>query len=148
MGVSVVIPTKNGERYIKDLLESLRAQTVKPEIIVIDSSSRDKTPEIAKRYADVFVSIREEEFNHGLTRNLGVEISKGDIVVFFSQDALPENDKTLEVLIKPIEEGKVVLSYARTYPLREQSPQRYSLDYFPIHPSRKLGARKIYRNTA
>jgi Glycosyltransferases involved in cell wall biogenesis len=90
MGVSVVIPTKNGKRYIKDLLKSLRAQTVKPEIIVIDSSSRDETAEIAKRYADVFVSIREEEFNHGLTRNLGVEISRGDIVVFFSQTPYPK----------------------------------------------------------
>jgi rhamnosyltransferase len=138
MGVSVVIPTKNGERYIKDLLESLRAQTAKPEIVVIDSSSRDKTPEIAKRYADVFVSIREEEFNHGLTRNLGVEISKGDIVVFFSQDALPENDKTLEVLIKPIEEGKVVLSYARHIPPPGTKPPEVFFRLFSYPPKSEI----------
>lgn len=116
MKVSVIIPTHNAEKYIKNLLLSLRKQSVKPEIIVIDSSSTDKTPEIAKTLADVFVSIEEKDFNHGLTRNLGVDLSKGDIVIFFSQDAIPENEKTIEVLIEPIVEGRVVLAYARHIP--------------------------------
>ncbi len=138
MRVSVIIPTKNGERYIRDLLESLRSQTVKAEIIVIDSSSRDRTPYIAKDYADVFVSIREEEFNHGTTRNLGVEISKGDIVVFFSQDALPENERTLENLIKPILEGKVVLSYARHIPPPGTKPPELFFRLFSYPPMSEI----------
>ncbi len=138
MRVSVIIPTKNGERYIKDLLESLRAQTVKSEIVVIDSSSRDRTPYIAKDYADVFISIREEEFNHGTTRNLGVEISKGEIVVFFSQDALPENERTLENLINPILEGKVVLSYARHIPPPGTKPPELFFRLFSYPPRSEI----------
>ncbi|MEO0139167.1 MAG: glycosyltransferase [candidate division WOR-3 bacterium] len=134
MRISVIIPTRNAEEYIEKLLLSLRGQTVKPEIIVIDSSSADKTPEIAKNLADVFVSIDERDFNHGLTRNLGVGLSKGDIVVFFSQDALPENEKTLEVLIKPIVEGKVVLSYARHIPPEGTRPTEVFFRSFSYPP--------------
>jgi Glycosyltransferases, probably involved in cell wall biogenesis len=142
--VSVVIPTKNGEKYIKNLLESLKAQTVKAEIVVIDSSSRDRTPEIAKTYADVFVSIKEEEFNHGTTRNVGIEISKGDILVFFSQDAIPENERTLETLIKPIEEGKVVLSYARHIPPPGTKPPEVFFRLFSYPPKSEIkGAEDI-----
>ncbi len=138
MRISVIIPTRNAEEYIEKLLLSLREQTVKPEIIVIDSSSTDKTPKIAKTLADVFVSIDERDFNHGLTRNLGVNLSKGDIVVFFSQDALPENEKTLEVLVKPIVEGEVVLSYARHIPPNGTRPTEVFFRLFSYPPQSEV----------
>ncbi len=116
MRVSVVIPTLNGERYLPRLFSSLRSQTVDTEIVVIDSSSSDSTPEIARRWADRFLQIPREEFNHGLTRNLGLKVASSEIVVFMSQDALPEREDTLETLIRPIVEGRVVLSYARHIP--------------------------------
>lgn len=116
MNVSVVIPTFNAGKYIKRLLERLRSQTIKAEIIVIDSSSTDETLKVSCKLADKVLVIPKEDFNHGLTRNIGLKMSKGDIVVFFSQDALPEDDKTIEKLIKPIVQGKVVLSYARHIP--------------------------------
>lgn len=116
MRVSVVIPTLNGERTLPALLRSLRSQTVETEIIVIDSSSSDSTPEVAERWADHLLRIRREEFNHGLTRNLGLRLASEDIVVFMSQDALPEREDTLETLIRPIVEGEVVLAYARHVP--------------------------------
>jgi len=132
--VSVVIPTLNAEGYLPALISSLRKQTVETEVVIVDSSSEDSTPNIAKREADTFVSVRREEFNHGLTRNLGLKLASEDIVVFMSQDALPESDRTLEVLIKPIVEGRVVLSYARHVPPPGTRPPEVFFRLFSYPP--------------
>ncbi len=48
--VSVVIPTRNSERTLKECLRSVNAQSYpNVEIIVVDSASNDKTAEIASR---------------------------------------------------------------------------------------------------
>ncbi len=138
MKVSVVIPTLNAEGHLPRLLSSLRGQTVETEVVVVDSSSEDSTPLIARRGADVFVSVRREEFNHGLTRNLGLRLASEDIVVFMSQDALPENDRTLETLIRPIVEGEVVLSYARHVPPPGTRPPEVFFRLFSYPPKSEI----------
>ena len=62
MKVSVIIPTLNAEKFIGNLLKNLiKVQTLKPdEIIVIDSSSQDKTVEIAKSYGCKTVIIEKK----------------------------------------------------------------------------------------
>ena len=62
MKVSVIIPTLNAEKFIGNLLKNLiKVQTLKPnEIIVIDSSSQDKTVKIAKSYGCKTVIIEKE----------------------------------------------------------------------------------------
>ena len=64
MKVSVIIPTLNAEKFIEGLLKNLiEVQTLKPdEIIIIDSSSQDKTVEIVKSYGCKTVII-EKEYN-------------------------------------------------------------------------------------
>ncbi len=125
-----MIPTYNAGNTLEKLLLSLRSQTLKTEIIVIDSSSTDNTGEIAQRFADFFIIIPKETFNHGLTRNIGVKVSTNEIVVFFSQDALPEDNKTLEKLVEPIIKGEVVLSYARHVPPEGTRPTEI---FFRMH---------------
>lgn len=49
--ISIIVPTKNEERYLPGLLKSIKKQTVQPyEIIVADAGSTDRTVEIAKKY--------------------------------------------------------------------------------------------------
>jgi len=62
MKVSVIIPTLNVEKSIEGLLKNLiEVQILKPdEIIVIDSSSQDKTAEIAKSYRCKTIIIEKE----------------------------------------------------------------------------------------
>jgi len=62
MKVSVIIPTLNAEKFIGNLLKNLiEVQTLKPdEIIVIDSSSQDRTVEIAKSYGCKTIIIEKE----------------------------------------------------------------------------------------
>ncbi len=51
--VSIVIPTLNAERYLPGLLESFDAQVPSPpdEIVLVDSASDDRTPELAAAYS-------------------------------------------------------------------------------------------------
>ncbi|MFI3211607.1 MAG: glycosyltransferase family 2 protein, partial [Peptostreptococcaceae bacterium] len=112
MKISIVIPTKNAENYIKNLIESLNNQTIKPyEIIVMDSNSIDNTKSICMQFknAKVFQVI---DFNHGKTRNDGAKIATGDIIVFMTQDAIPKDNYLIENLVKPLN-NDIVGSYAR-----------------------------------
>jgi GT2 family glycosyltransferase/glycosyltransferase involved in cell wall biosynthesis len=85
---SVVIPVKNGARWLPETLEALRRDKPR-EILVIDSGSSDRSAPVARECGARVLQIRPEEFGHGRTRNLGVAVTDGSLVCFLSQDALP-----------------------------------------------------------
>jgi glycosyltransferase involved in cell wall biosynthesis len=117
--VSVVIPTRNGGATLGPLLDAIGRQRMDlpVEIVAVDSSSTDGSDTLLRRRADVFVSIPETSFNHGLTRNLAVERSGGDVVVLTVQDALPNSAECLSNLIAPLRaDGGVAASFARQIP--------------------------------
>ncbi len=67
--ISIIIPTYNASQCIEALLAKLNAQPLQePEIIIIDSSSEDRTIEMVKRFNVRLVSIPKAEFDHGGTR--------------------------------------------------------------------------------
>lgn len=123
MSISVVIPTLNAESSLDALLSALESQGKKPdEILVIDSSSTDQTVQIAKRHPAVrTMVIPQAQFNHGGTRDLGVQNTQGDLIVFMTQDAVPASDRLLEKLTEPLAEEKTVAAYARQLPKAEAS---------------------------
>lgn len=86
--VSVVIPVKDGERYLQELLEAL-AREGADDVLVIDSGSRDRSREIARAAGVEVLEIAPEEFGHGRTRNLGAEHTSGELICFLTQDATP-----------------------------------------------------------
>lgn len=118
MDVSIIIPTRNAQKYIKSLIDKLLSQTIKPkEIIVIDTNSKDKTKNISKLYKEVkFVQINEGEFDHGGTRNKAVSYTTGEILIFMTQDAIPNDDRFIEELIKPLGRDNIVCTYAKQLP--------------------------------
>jgi len=112
--ISVIIPTFNGAGYLRKLVGSLRCQTVKHlEVIVVDSESEDGTAEMAASLGCIVQSIARCQFDHGGTRNLGVDVSSGDTLVFLTQDALPVSKEFLARLIAPIDGRITAASYAR-----------------------------------
>lgn len=115
MNVSVIIPTRNAEKYIEKLIEKLCKQSVKiSEIIVIDTESNDNTKYICNKYDFVrFIQIKNGEFDHGGTRNRAAKKARGDMLVFMTQDACPQNDNFIEELIKPLGKNDIVASYGR-----------------------------------
>ncbi len=110
MKVSVIIPVKNGAVTLERCLRSLRNQNIgkELEIIIPDSMSTDGSREIAKEYGAILIDIPERTFDHGLTRNAGLQSTSGDLVFFTVQDAwLSEND-VLEKMAKHFEDEKVM----------------------------------------
>jgi O-antigen biosynthesis protein len=86
--VSAVIPVKDGERYLEEVLAALAREGV-DEILVIDSGSRDRSVAIARSAGVELLEIAPETFGHGRTRNLGAERTSGELICFLTQDATP-----------------------------------------------------------
>ena len=91
MSVSVVIPTLNGGTLFHHLSEhfSVLRQRMEVEVLVIDSGSTDGTLACAEAAGLRVHRISKKDFGHGRTRNLGVEMTSGDVVAFLTQDVLP-----------------------------------------------------------
>lgn len=84
--VSVIIPVFNGEKYIKQTLESVINQTYKNlEIIVVDDGSIDATADIVKSFSNIKY-IYQENTGPARARNVGVENSSGEYLAFLDQD--------------------------------------------------------------
>lgn len=114
MKLTIVIPTYNAEGYMHKLLKAIDEQSISEyELIIIDSSSKDKTVEISKQYTDNIVVIPQNEFDHGGTRAKAANIAKGDILVYLTQDALPYNDTCIEKLVELFKDKSVGAAYGR-----------------------------------
>lgn len=113
---SIIVLTKNGERYLRSLLDALFSQLLDGsfEVIVIDSGSRDGTLDIVASYPDAqLYEIPPKEFGHGKTRNLGAELAQGEFLVYIPQDATPVGRDWLENLLYPFGNPAVAGVYAR-----------------------------------
>ncbi|WP_272474711.1 glycosyltransferase [Baekduia alba] len=91
--VSVVIPVKDGARYLRELLVAVFAQAADApgglDVLVIDSGSRDDSVAIARAAGAEVLEIDPATFGHGRTRNAGAEATRGDVIAFLTQDATP-----------------------------------------------------------
>jgi glycosyltransferase involved in cell wall biosynthesis/SAM-dependent methyltransferase len=87
--VSIVIPVRDGARWLEEVLAAVLAQEPGLEVLVIDSGSTDGSPEIARAAGVDVLEIDPAEFGHGRTRNLGAERTSGELIAFLTQDATP-----------------------------------------------------------
>ena len=94
MRASVLIPVKNGGSLLAEVLDAVLAQqTPWPfEVLVIDSGSSDGSVEIARSRGVDVTTIPPQEFSHGGTRNLLARRSRGEFLVFLTQDAKPASN--------------------------------------------------------
>lgn len=84
--LSVIIPAKNEERNLPEMLESFKKQKYKKkfEIIVVDGKSTDRTREIAKDYGCRVVV--QKRLGISNARNLGWKKAKGSVLIFLEAD--------------------------------------------------------------
>ncbi|MFT4062947.1 MAG: glycosyltransferase [Edaphocola sp.] len=105
--VSVIIPTKNSAHWLPDFLAAYKGQTIASQIefVFIDSGSTDRTLDILRAEVGCainLINIPPNKFNHGLTRNLGVQKANGQYVLLTVQDAMPTDRHLLEKLLTVI----------------------------------------------
>lgn len=85
--VSIIIPACNEQDYLKKTIDSLRNQDYSNiEIIVVANGSKDKTPEVAKKYADK-AFFYPKPLGANLARIKGVEKANGEIFIFLDADS-------------------------------------------------------------
>ena len=107
--ISVIIPVYNVERYLRQCLDSVCAQTAQNiEIICVDDGSTDSSPDILKEYAakdSRFVIVRQENAGAGAARNNGLSRAAGRYLSFLDSDDFFEPDM-LELSLNKIEEDE------------------------------------------
>ncbi len=117
--VSIVMPTLNGLKTLPAVLDRLAEQRAAFtfETIAIDSGSSDGSVELLRGRVDCLIQIDRGAFNHGLTRNLGAERARGELVVFLVQDAIPVSSGWLASLAHPLlEDATLAGAWARQIP--------------------------------
>ena len=93
MGVAVVIPCFNYGRYLTEAVESVIAQTLRPdEVVIVDDGSTDESRDVAQRliaaHAEIPIRLisRPHSGSAGATRNAGVEATVGEYVLCLDAD--------------------------------------------------------------
>lgn len=119
--VSVIIPTFNSEKTIKETIESVLNQTLTNlEVIVINDGSQDSTLEIVKSINDSRIKVFSY-LNAGanVSRNRGLTQATGEFVSFLDADDLWTPDK-LETQLKALQENpKAAVAYSWTNSIDE-----------------------------
>ena len=114
--VSIIIRTKNEERWISACLNAVFNQSFKDfEVVLVDNNSADRTVEKAKAFDVKIVTI--EEYRPGRAINLGIQNSRGDIIVCLSGHCIPVNNDWLSNLIHDLKDPKIAGVYGRQEPM-------------------------------
>lgn len=112
--LSIVIPTKNEEKHLPKLLESIKEQTFSEyEIIVADAHSTDRTADIAASYGARVV----EGGMPGPGRNKGALHATGDVIAFFDADVQLPDPRFLEECIAEMDRKKLDVATCKVKPL-------------------------------
>lgn len=98
MKISVVMAAYNAEKYLREAMDSILAQTYEDlELIVLDDKSTDGSLAILKEYAarDPRVVVLENEENMGLTKSLnkGLAVAKGEYIARMDADDISVPDR-------------------------------------------------------
>jgi rhamnosyltransferase len=122
--VTLLIPTWNAGPEFPEILDRMRGQRLSgsSEILVIDSGSTDGTAEFLRCQPVRLIEIPQSEFNHGLTRNLGIREAQGEIVVLATQDARPADELWMQHLVDCFADPEVAGAYSRQLPRPDANP--------------------------
>ncbi|MEB3212361.1 MAG: glycosyltransferase family A protein, partial [Leptolyngbyaceae bacterium] len=114
--VSIIIRTKNEERWISPCLRSVFKQNYKNfEVIIVDNGSTDLTLLRAREFRVKIVNI--EKFCPGKAINDGIRESSGEVVVCLSGHCIAVDEYWLENLIRDLNDPDVAGVYGRQQPL-------------------------------
>lgn len=114
MKLSYIIPVYNVEKYLKECIDSILAQTFDDyEIILVDDASPDNCPyicdEYAERYPDIIKVIHQKNKGLAGARNSGFRQAVGEYIYFFDSDDFFISDGIAEIYNKAVEADADIL---------------------------------------
>ena len=121
--ISIIVRTKNEERWIGQCLRRVLNQTIKDiEIILVDSLSTDKTVDRAQQVCDAIKVVEIKHYRPGLALDEGIRVSRGEFLVCLSAHCLPVNGNWLQNLLNNFNDPSVAGVYGRQIPMNFSSP--------------------------
>jgi glycosyltransferase involved in cell wall biosynthesis len=133
--ISVVIPTYNSEKTIKQTIESVLKQTFYDlELIIINDGSTDSTLEVISQFQDSRIKVFSFDNAGGnVSRNRGLERATGEFVSFLDADDLWTPDKLESQLIALKENPQAAVAYSWTDYIDEQGKFLLSGTHITAH---------------
>jgi|TARA_B110001450_G_scaffold206699_1_gene196901 rhamnosyltransferase len=120
--VSIIIRTKNEEKWIGHCLDAVFSQSYKNfEVIIVDNNSTDATISKAKKFDLKVIYI--DKFIPGKAINDGIRSAEGEIFVCLSGHCVPTNNHWLENIVHDLRDPNVAGVYGRQEPLSFTSPK-------------------------
>lgn len=133
MDISIIIPTRNRAKSLKNLLNKISEQTIsseKYEVLVIDNGSEDETALVCHEYVEVFENFRyfyEKSPGLHVGRNKGYQESRTDLLVYVDDDVEPYKG-WLQAILDGFKDEKVVLIGGNDIPKFESEPPQWIND--------------------
>lgn len=122
MLISIVVRTKNERPWIGRCLQSLTLQRgCRSEIIVVDNESTDGTLDVVRQFDCRVMNISQSDYTHGKALNLGIAVSRGNLVAILSGHCIAVTDRWLLRLADSFRDPLVAGVYGRQEPLPESS---------------------------
>jgi glycosyltransferase involved in cell wall biosynthesis len=135
MRVSVIIPTVNRAKYLKNALISVQNQSFpidEYEIIVVDNNSTDSTPQVVEECnrngKKEVVYVKEPEPGLHNARHAGAKAAKGEILAYVDDDVICDSNWLFE-LVKPYVDPEVGCVGGKILPKWEAEPPKWINQY-------------------
>ena len=144
MKVDVIIPVYGPGNRVLELFDQLGHQTVPVDRLIVMNTEKSlwdkwtETLEPGRLPENLSVyHVTKEEFDHGATRNAGIEHSDADVCVCMTHDALPADTGLLKALMDALFSGDdIAVAYARQLPAKDcRTIERYTRAFnYPDKP--------------
>jgi glycosyltransferase involved in cell wall biosynthesis len=133
--VSAIIPAYNAERFVREAIDSVLAQTAPVECIVVDDGSHDGTAAAVREFGARVRLVEQENRGVSAARNAGAAVAGGEFLAFLDADDrwLPERVERGLAVLDAVDPAEAVLCATRVIdaggePVREA---RQSADLTP-----------------
>lgn len=123
--VSVVVPTFDGEAFVRETLDSVLAQEYAPfEVIVCDDGSRDGTLAILESYGSRIRLVRQRNQGVAAARNRAAEEAHGELIAFLDHDDVWERNLLATLVPLIVEHPGVDMAYADAWVIDSKGARR------------------------
>ena len=118
--IDVIIPTYKPDKSFISLIDKLQKQTVKPNKIILMNTEEKfiekflSETQILNKYDNIEIHhVSETEYDHGKTRDMGVQFSKAPYFLCMTQDAVPYDEFLVEELLKVLQKDNIASVYGK-----------------------------------